>query len=55
MSPKTVFITGANSGFGLAIAAAATRIGHTVIGTVRSEASRAILADALPADRKSVV
>ncbi|MET0746923.1 MAG: oxidoreductase [Rhizobium sp.] len=49
MSPKTVFITGANSGFGLAIAAAATRIGHTVIGTVRSEASRAILADALPA------
>ncbi len=44
MSPKTVFITGTNSGFGLAIATAAIEAGHTVIGTVRSEASREALA-----------
>lgn len=49
MSGKTFFITGANSGFGLAIASAAVQAGHTVIGTVRSEASRAALAKALPA------
>ena len=49
MSPKTFFITGANSGFGLAIASAAVRMGHQVIGTVRSEASRAMLAASLPA------
>ncbi|TCL64106.1 oxidoreductase [Rhizobium sp. BK251] len=49
MSRKTFFITGANSGFGLAIASAAVQMGHTVIGTVRSEASRAALAKALPA------
>ena len=40
MSHKTFFITGANSGFGFAIATAASRQGHTVVGTVRSEASR---------------
>jgi NAD(P)-dependent dehydrogenase (short-subunit alcohol dehydrogenase family) len=51
MAEKTFFITGANSGFGLAIASAATRAGHTVIGTVRSEASRAALARSLPAVR----
>jgi NAD(P)-dependent dehydrogenase (short-subunit alcohol dehydrogenase family) len=48
MSNKTFFVTGANSGFGLAIAAAALRAGHTVIGTVRSEASRSALAKAAP-------
>ena len=49
MSRKTFFITGANSGFGLAIATAASREGHTVIGTVRSDASRASLKEQLPA------
>ena len=49
MSQKTFFITGANSGFGLAIATAASEQGHTVIGTVRSEASQADLAGRLPA------
>lgn len=49
MSRKTFFITGANSGFGLAIASAAVQAGHTVLGTVRSEASRLALAKALPA------
>jgi NAD(P)-dependent dehydrogenase (short-subunit alcohol dehydrogenase family) len=51
VSQKTFFITGANSGFGLAIATAASNQGHTVIGTVRSEASRASLAERLPALR----
>lgn len=48
MSIRTFFITGANSGFGLAIATAAIEAGHTVIGTVRSEASRETLAKSLP-------
>ena len=48
MTNRTFFITGANSGFGLAIATAASAAGHTVIGTVRSEASRSILAELLP-------
>jgi len=51
MLKKTFFITGANSGFGLAISSAAAAAGHTVIGTVRSEASRSTLAEALPAVR----
>lgn len=46
---KTIFITGANSGFGLAIATAATAAGHRVIGTVRSEAARKKLAGDLSA------
>ncbi|KAF5882116.1 MULTISPECIES: oxidoreductase [Rhizobium] len=49
MSPKTFFITGANSGFGLAIATAAIDAGHKVIGTIRSEASRDVLSKKLPA------
>lgn len=49
MSNKTFFITGANSGFGFAIASAAIAKGHTVIGTVRSEASQQSLAERLPA------
>ncbi|MBN9026376.1 oxidoreductase [Kaistia sp. MMO-174] len=48
MSSRTFFITGANSGFGLAIASAAALSGHKVIGTVRSETARAVLADAVP-------
>ena len=48
MSQKTFFITGANSGFGLAIAMAAVADGHTVIGTVRSETSRVKLEELLP-------
>ncbi len=48
MSSKTFFITGASSGFGLAIAKAATQAGHTVIGTIRSQASRDMLSQALP-------
>ncbi|CAN7557151.1 oxidoreductase [Rhizobium rhizogenes] len=51
MSQKTFFITGANFGFGLAVASAAVQTGHMVIGTVRSEASRIALAKALPAVR----
>ena len=51
MSQKTFFITGANSGFGFAIAAAAIRNGHKVIGTIRSEQSRMALAERLPAVR----
>lgn len=51
MSKKTFFITGANSGFGFAIAADASRQGHKVVGTVRSEQSRAALAKRLPAVR----
>ncbi|ACM39774.1 MULTISPECIES: oxidoreductase [Rhizobium/Agrobacterium group] len=49
MSRKTFFITGANSGFGLAIATAAAQMGHQVIGTVRSEIARSALAAAVPA------
>lgn len=49
MSRKTFFITGANSGFGLAIATAAAQMGHQVIGTIRSETARSALAAAVPA------
>ncbi|CAN2535066.1 3-phenylpropionate-dihydrodiol/cinnamic+acid-dihydrodiol+dehydrogenase [Methylocapsa aurea] len=48
MPPKTFFITGANSGFGLAIAAAASRQGSKVVGTVRSEQAKVVLASRLP-------
>jgi NAD(P)-dependent dehydrogenase (short-subunit alcohol dehydrogenase family) len=48
MSKRTFFITGANSGLGLAIASAASKVGHTVVGTIRSEASRSSLAERLP-------
>ncbi|MGO6683438.1 oxidoreductase [Rhizobium leguminosarum] len=51
MSRKTFFITGSNSGFGLAIASAALQAGHRVIGTVRSQAARTALAKTLPALR----
>ena len=48
MPQKTFFITGANSGFGLAIAQAALEAGHRVIGTVRSQTARASLLEQLP-------
>ncbi|MEL4072970.1 oxidoreductase [Ochrobactrum sp. GPK 3] len=48
MTAKTFFITGANSGFGFAIARAALRAGHNVIGTVRSEQARSSLLEQLP-------
>lgn len=51
MPRKTFFITGANSGFGLAIATAAIEAGHTVIGTIRTEDSRVAMAKTLPALR----
>ncbi|MCB4771246.1 oxidoreductase [Ancylobacter sp. Lp-2] len=51
MAAKSFFITGANSGFGFAIAAAAIKQGHLVIGAVRSEQARAALVERLPAAR----
>lgn len=48
MSRRTFFITGANSGFGFAIANAALEAGHRVIGAVRSETARDRLAERLP-------
>ncbi|MBS1051144.1 oxidoreductase [Gluconobacter japonicus] len=48
MPQKTFFITGANSGFGLAIAQAALEAGHQVIGTVRSQTARVSLRERLP-------
>jgi NAD(P)-dependent dehydrogenase (short-subunit alcohol dehydrogenase family) len=38
-TPKTLFITGISSGFGRALTEAAVKAGHTVVGTVRSEAA----------------
>ncbi|MGO7211311.1 oxidoreductase [Rhizobium ruizarguesonis] len=54
MSGKTFFITGSNSGFGLAIASAALQAGHRVIGTVRSQASLTALAKTLPGLRPAL-
>lgn len=51
MPRKTFFITGANSGFGLAIATSASRQGHQVVGAVRSEDARTFLASHLPTVR----
>ena len=48
MSAKTFFITGANSGFGFAIAQAALQAGHDVIGMVRTEVARTSLRERLP-------
>ncbi|TLP71543.1 oxidoreductase [Pseudomonas nitroreducens] len=42
-SHKTLLITGANSGFGLALAQVALAAGHRVVGTVRTEQARAEL------------
>ena len=46
---KRFFITGANSGFGFAIAKAAVAQGHSVIGTVRSDAALSHVRAELPA------
>ncbi|OAJ67098.1 oxidoreductase [Gluconobacter cerinus] len=48
MPKQTFFITGANSGFGLALAQVALEAGHRVIGTVRSQTARASLLERLP-------
>lgn len=37
---KTIFITGASSGFGRALAIAALEAGHTVVGTVRGDSAK---------------
>lgn len=54
MENPTFFITGANSGFGFAIARAALAAGHNVIGTVRSEEARKSLLNRLP-DARTVL
>lgn len=54
MTALTFFITGANSGFGFAIARAALAAGHRVIGTVRSDEARASLLGRLP-DARAVL
>ncbi len=43
--PKLLFITGASSGFGAALARAALAGGHTVVGTVRRDADARALTD----------
>lgn len=48
MPEQTFFITGANSGFGLAIAQAALEAGHRVIGAVRSQTAKTSLEAHLP-------
>jgi NAD(P)-dependent dehydrogenase (short-subunit alcohol dehydrogenase family) len=40
LAPRVLLITGASSGFGRAFAQAALHAGHTVIGTVRSDAAK---------------
>jgi NAD(P)-dependent dehydrogenase (short-subunit alcohol dehydrogenase family) len=52
--PKTFLITGASSGFGRAIAAAAVAAGHRVVGTVRREADRQAF-EALEPERAEAV
>ncbi|MFV3415021.1 oxidoreductase [Pseudomonas nitroreducens] len=47
-SLKTLLITGANSGFGLALTREALAAGHRVIGTVRNEEARAGLEGLAP-------
>lgn len=49
MGQKTLFITGANSGLGLALAKRAAAAGHTVLGTVRSPSARRALLENVPA------
>lgn len=54
-SPKTFLITGVNSGFGKAFAAAALADGHTVLGTVRNEDNRVVFESTLPGRAHAVV
>jgi len=55
MTPKTILVTGANSGFGRAVATAALQAGHQVIGTVRKEASRKEFESLAPGRSKSYI
>jgi NAD(P)-dependent dehydrogenase (short-subunit alcohol dehydrogenase family) len=50
---KTFLITGVSSGFGSAFASAALAEGHTVVGTVRSEAARTAFEARVPASSQS--
>jgi len=52
---KIILITGANSGFGRAFADAALAAGHTVAGTVRTEAARAAFEALAPGRSRAVV
>lgn len=54
-SPKTFLITGVNSGFGKAFAAAALADGHTVLGTVRNEDNRVAFESTVPGRAHAVV
>lgn len=55
MTLKTILITGANSGFGKAVATAALHAGHQVIGTVRQEANRQEFESLAPGRAKSYI
>ncbi len=55
MTIKTILITGANSGFGKAVATAALNAGHQVIGTVRQEGSRKEFESLVPGRSKSFI
>jgi NAD(P)-dependent dehydrogenase (short-subunit alcohol dehydrogenase family) len=55
MTPKTILITGANSGFGKALTNAALNAGHYVIGTVRQAKYQKELEALAPGRSKSVV
>ena len=54
-SLKTFLITGVNSGFGKAFAAAALAQGHTVLGTVRSESNKEAFERSAPGRSDAVV
>jgi Short-chain dehydrogenases of various substrate specificities len=54
MTHKAFFITGASSGFGLALAREALSAGHRVIGTVRTDEAR-LAFEALSSDRAHAV
>jgi NAD(P)-dependent dehydrogenase (short-subunit alcohol dehydrogenase family) len=53
--PKTFLITGVSSGFGRAFAAAALADGHTVLGTVRTDDSKAAFESTAPGRARAVV
>ena len=52
---KTFLITGVNSGFGKAFAAAALARGHTVLGTVRNESNKQAFERSVPGRAHAVV
>lgn len=55
VSPKVFLITGVSSGFGLAFASAALRVGHTVFGTVRKDQDAASFDAIAPGRSKAVL